>query len=311
MKFPAAGGVFPTKDQMADYLQEYATRFALPVASNMRVESLTREGDDFVAVCDGNTFVAGHVVVAISNYQAPRIPAFASELGSSIRQLSAFEYSNSGELPAGPVLIVGVGNSGAEIAKDVVSTHPVLLAGKTTGELPFSVASFLGRPVMVHLLNRIVFPRLLSVDTPIGRRARPRALTQHVPLIRVRSKDLDALGVQRVGRTVGARDGLPVLDDDSIVEVGSVIWCTGYTPGFRWIQMPVFDETGAPEHERGVVGSMPGLYFVGLYFLTTMSSATVHGVSRDASRIAELVADRARNGAGLGLDKPGREHATI
>jgi putative flavoprotein involved in K+ transport len=192
-----------------------------------------------------------------------------------------------------------------------VATHPVVLAGRITGEVPFSQSSFLGRHLMVHVLNRLVFPRILSVDTPMGRRARPGALAGHVPLIRVRSKDLGALGVRRVGRVVGVRSGFPLLEDDRTVEVGSVIWCTGYTPGFDWIKMPVFDGSGEPRHERGVVASMPGLFFVGLHFLTAMSSAMVHGVSKDAARIAEQVSAGVHDEATPDVENPTLERVEV
>ena len=305
MRFPGDPGAWPSKDAMADYLETYARTFVLPVRSGMRVDELTRgpDGDGFIARCGDETFTARTVVVAMSNYQVPRIPAFAAELSPAIRQLNAGEYRTPGQLLPGRVLLVGAGNSAAEIAKELASDHQVTVAGPSTGEVPGSFTSFVSRHVVVHVLNGIVFSHVMSVNTPVGRKARPKIMTQGVPLIRVKSKDLARLGVQRAGRVTGVVDGKPVLDGGTVADVENIVWCTGFTPGLSWLRMPILDERGEPRHERGVASDVPGLYFVGLHFLTSMSSAMVHGVGRDAARIAGLVRDRAADGGPLQTSK--------
>jgi putative flavoprotein involved in K+ transport len=94
------------------------------------------------------------------------------------------------------------------------------------------------------------------------------------------------MGVTRVPRTVGVRDGRAVMEDGQVLDVANVVWCTGYEPGFSWIDLPIFDERGLPQHQRGIVDGEPGLSFVGLQFLYAMSSAMIHGVGRDAEYIA-------------------------
>ena len=293
MRMPGDPAGSPTKDEMAGYLEDYAARFDLPVLTGHRVTALRREGDAFTAETASATVRAHQVVVAMSNYQRPRIPAFAAELDADIRQLHAAAYLNPAQLLPGRVLIVGAGNSGAEIANDIAAGHEVIMAGPSTGEVPGSYSGFLNRHVLVHVLNGLVFPHLMSVDTPIGRRARPKIMTHGVPLIRVKSRELARLGVVRAARVTGAQDGLPVVDGVP-VDVANVVWCSGYDAGFDWIELPILDDRGEPRHERGVVPEEPGLYFVGLHFLTSMASAMVHGVGRDASRIAALAAARSR-----------------
>lgn len=297
MRMPGDPAVSPSKDEMADYLEAYAARFDLPVLPGHRVTALTLDGDGFAAETEAGTFRAARVIVAMSNYQRPRIPAFASQLDPDIRQLHAAGYTHPAQLRPGPVLIVGAGNSGAEIAKDIADEHAVIVAGPSTGEVPGSYTGFLNRHVVVHALNGVVFPRLLSVDTPVGRRLRPKAMTRGVPLIRVKSRDLALLGVVRAQRVTGVQDGLPVVDG-SPVEVTNVVWCSGYEPGLDWVRLPILDDRGEPRHDRGVVPEVPGLYFVGLHFLTSMASAMVHGVGRDAARIAALAASSSRRAAG-------------
>jgi putative flavoprotein involved in K+ transport len=136
---------------------------------------------------------------------------------------------------------------------------------------------------------------VLTIKTPMGRKARPNALKGGAPLIRVKRADLTTAGVQRVPRVVGVRNGLPLLEDARTLDVANVIWCTGFHPGFSWIDLPVFADSGAPLHEGGVVTSEPGLYFVGLHFLYAFSSTMIHGVGRDADRIAAAIAARRRD----------------
>jgi putative flavoprotein involved in K+ transport len=292
MPMPRPGDDFITKDQMADYLEAYAVRFELPVRTGVRVEHLTREGERFVLTAGGRRIEADQVVVAMANYQQPKLPAFAGKLEPAIVQLHSREYKNPSQLRPGRVLIVGAGNSGAEIAMDVAATHETWVAGRDTGHLPFRVGSTLGQRVLAPLVLRVLFHRVFSVSTPIGRRMRPKMMHGAGPLIRQRPKDLLAAGIQRVPRMAGVQDGRPLLEDGRVLDVENVIWCTGFHPGFGWIDLPVFDEQGEPKHERGIVGEEPGLYFVGLNFLYAYSSTMVHGVGRDAKRIAEALAKR-------------------
>jgi putative flavoprotein involved in K+ transport len=292
MPFPAGRHELVTKDAMADYLEDYATHFALPVRSSQRVERLTRDGDGFCLDLGETRLHANQVIVAMSSHQSPRVPAFATKLDAGITQLHSIEYRNPSQLQPGGVLIVGAGNSGAEIAKDLAPDHEIWLSGRDVGQLPFQIDGFMGRNLLVRLVLRGLFHRVLTVGTPMGRRMRPKVLTESGPLIRLKAKELEALDVHRVGRTAGAEDGKPSLDDGQVLDVANVIWCTGFHPGFSWIDLPIQGEH-EPKHHRGIAEGEPGLYFVGLEFLSSMSSDMVHGVGRDAKRIASLAAKRA------------------
>jgi putative flavoprotein involved in K+ transport len=293
MPFPAPRHRFPTKDEMADYLEAYAARFDLPVRTGVRVTRLTRRGERYLVEAGEHRFEADHVVVAMATFQDPRVPAFAADLAPEIRQLHSVEYRRPSQLQPGGVLVVGAGNSGAEIALEAVRTgHETWLSGRDTGKVPFRIDTVLSRYVLQPLLLRVIFHRLLTVDTPMGRKARPKIISSGGPLIRTKPKDLIAAGVRRVPRTAGIKDGRPVLEDGTVLDVTNVVWCTGFHPGFSWIDLPVLDEHGEPKHERGLLPQEPGLSFVGLHFLYSMSSTMIHGVGRDAERIAEAVEQR-------------------
>jgi putative flavoprotein involved in K+ transport len=289
MAFRAPGDSFPTKEQVADYMVDYAKRFRLPVRNGIRVDRLWREGGRFLMTAGTERFEADNVVVAMANYQVPRIPEFAPKLDPRIVQLHSHEYRNPSQLRQGGVLIVGVGNSGADIGIEVARTHPTWMSGKESGYIPFSIESFIARNFLVRLV-RFMGHHVLSLRTPIGRNARPKMLHRATPLVRVKPQDLVAAGIERVGRTVGAKHGLPLLADGRTLDVQNVIWCTGYRPEFPWIALPIFGEDDDPIHEQGIVTSVPGMYFVGLHFLYAMSSATLTGVGRDAVRVVKDIA---------------------
>jgi putative flavoprotein involved in K+ transport len=290
MPFPGYHWGFPSKNEMADYLESYARRFDLRVETGVRVERLTREGDRFVATSRDRRFEADNVVVAMSSWQRPRVPDYAHELDPRIVQLHVADYKNPGQLQEGDVLVVGAGNSGGEVAIELVRTHKVLLSGAGNGAIPFRPESVAAR-VLMPFVGRVVFHRVLTTGTPIGRKARPKWISTGQPLIRVKPKDLAAVGVERVPRVTGVRSGLPQLEDGRSVDVANVVWCTGFHPGFSWIDLPVLGPQ-EPLHRRGIVGSEPGLYFIGLKFLYSVSSEQIQGVGRDADYIAGKIAAR-------------------
>ena len=291
MKFPASRGAFITKDEMADYLEDYAAHFKLPIRTGVRVDRLSRSGNRFAVSAGELSFEADNVVVAMANYQQSRKPTFANELDPRIVQLHSNEYRNPSGLQEGSVLVVGVGNSGADIGMEVVKTHPTLLAGKEDGHIPFRIEKFFARHVGVSIV-RFVGHHVLTVRNPLGRKVRQTFHGTAAPLIRVKPKDFEPAGIERIGRIAGVRDGLPVTEDDRVLDVDNVIWCTGFRPGFSWIDLPILGDGQEPMHERGVVAREPGLYFVGLDFLFSATSDTITGVQRDARRIAKHLSSR-------------------
>ena len=170
--------------------------------------------------------------------------------------------------------------------------HPIWMSGRGTGHIPFRIDTFLARHLLVPLVLRVMFHRVFTTGTPIGRRMRAKMdLHKGGPLVRVKPRDLKAAGVERVPRTAGVQDGLPVLEDGRVLDVANVIWCTGFTPGFSWIKLAVFGEA-EPLHERGVATSEPGLYFLGLEFQYAFSSVMVQGAGRDAEHVVGVLASR-------------------
>ena len=285
--YPGPGWSYPTAKELADYLEAYALRFELPVQSATAVKRLAKEGERYLVDCGVRRFAADNVVVATGFYGTPSVPDFASELDPRIVQMHSSEYRDPSQLRPGGVLLVGAGNSGADIGMEVSATHRTWLSGRDKGQIPFRIE---------HPLRRVVLPVLwfvashvLTMRTPLGRKVHPHVLEGGAPRIRVKSQDLLGAGVECVAKTVDAHDGLPVLEDGRVMDVENIIWCTGFRQDFGWIDVPIFGDDTQPTHERGVT-SEPGLYFVGLDFLYSFTSENVGGVGRDARHIARRIA---------------------
>ena len=203
MPFPAPANSFPTKDAMADYLEAYAARFALPMRTGVKVDGLSRQSGRFVVMAGDERFEAAHVVVAMANYQQPRVPAFAGELDPGIVQFHSSAYRNPSQLRDGGVLIVGAGNSGAEIAMEVSRSHTTWVSGRDIGHIPFRIEGVGAKLIGTWLIVRVGFHHLLTMDTPIGRKMRAQFLAEGTPLIRTKPKDLAAAGVDTCSQNRG------------------------------------------------------------------------------------------------------------
>lgn len=284
--FPGPGDRFPTRDEVAAYLEDYARSFELPVRSGVRVERVEAGPAGYVVVAGHLHYQAANVVVATGTFGRPWTPPFASELDGGIRQLHSSEYRNTSQLQAGAVLVVGASHSGADIANEAGDEHPTVLAGHVHGEAPMDIE---GRPA------RLLWPVLgfmarhvLTLRTPVGRKARPEIRAHGGPLLRYRSKDLAAKGVEMIAeRVTGTKGGRPVLESGRVMDVANVIWCTGFRQDFSWIHLPVIGDDGWPRERRGVVEDILGLYFMGLAFQYSFSSMLLLGAGCDARHVVE------------------------
>jgi putative flavoprotein involved in K+ transport len=220
----------------------------------------------------------------------PKLPSFAGQLDPRVAQLHSAEYRNPSQLQEGAVLVVGAGNSGAEIAYELAETRRCLLAGSSNGELPVPHGSRRSRAMMRAI--RFFGHHVVRTDTRIGRKVGPKVAVKGPPLIRRKEADLAAAGIERVGRVAGVQDGLPLLEDGRTLDVANVVWCTGFRSDFSWIDLPAFDGDGRPLHVRGVVDAVPGLYFAGLIFQYSLTSDVLPNGGRDADYVARHIAVR-------------------
>jgi putative flavoprotein involved in K+ transport len=280
---------FPTHNEMADYLEAYAKRFDLPVRSSVRATRVSRSGSGFSVETSHGVLQCDRVVIATGGYSRPVVPPFATEVAPEIRQLHSSAYKNPSQLE-GTVLVVGAGNSGAEIALEAVrSGHQAWLSGRHPGQVPFRIETRKAKLLVPIVM--FAFRRVLNLDTPLGRKVHREAIEHGTPLVRTKQSDLEAAGVQRVGRLAGVRDGLPITEDDQVLEPQTVVWCTGYRPDYSWIDLPVADDAGHPITERGVSPEI-GLYFIGVEFQYAAASSTIQGLDQDARYLMRAMAEQ-------------------
>jgi putative flavoprotein involved in K+ transport len=278
MPFPAPADTYPTKDEVADYLAEYADRFELPVLLNTTVTSLEQEGDGFAVHTSQGTLRAQQVVVATGPFQNPVIPPVAEGLDPAVVQLHSVDYRNPSQLPAGPVVVVGAGNSGLQIADELADQHPVTVAvGARSPQLP---QRFLGQDLF-WWLTRL---RLISkpADSRLARRMRGRGDL----IIGSSLKALRRRGVTIGPRVVSTSAKGVTLADGTQVAAASVVWATGFRSDYSWIHVPRVLSDGRVLHERGV-SEVPGLFFLGLPWQHTRGSALLGFVKEDAAWLAE------------------------
>lgn len=343
---------FMRKDEILAYLQGFRESFDPPIEEGVTVRRVVADPGGGYAVATSEGVVhAGQVVVASGGYQRPIIPRLAERLPDSIVQIHSEQYRRPDALPDGAVLVVGSGQSGAQIAEDLhLAGRHVHLA---VGDAPRCARFYRGRDVVDWLAD------LKYYDMPVEQhplREGVRDNTNHYVTGRDGGRDIDlrrfALeGMSLYGRLEALEQGhlrfsatlaaaldradatynginasidryieqcrqdaarplpadlpppsvyTPVWSPDVepteldlvAAGIGSVVWCIGFEPDFRWLHAPVFDGRGQPVHHRGVTGQR-GLYFLGLPWLHTWGSGRFSGVARDAEHLAaRIVATR-------------------
>jgi putative flavoprotein involved in K+ transport len=282
MAFPAPADTYPTKDPVADYLQAYATAFDLPVRLNAKATELRRLDDGSFEVHTADaTFQARQVVVATGPFQVPFVPPQARGLDPSVTQLHSADYRNPQALPEGPVLVVGGGNSGFQIAEELAATRTVDLSIATRYPM---LPQRLGGRDLFWWLTRLGLLRVTVTSRP-GRRMSRRDF-----VIGTNRRRLERKGVRFRPRLVDAEGRTVRFADHSLLEdVGVVVWATGYRSDYDWIHIPGVVREGHVVHRRGVT-EVPGLYFLGLSWQHTRGSALLGFVNDDAAYLADYIA---------------------
>lgn len=293
MDFPADDPEYrPHKDEVADYLATYAEQFDLPVRLETEVTRIGKNNGTYRLATSRGPVEARAVVVATGAYQHPDVPAFAGELPDGIFTCHSSTYENPSQLRTGDVMVVGAGNSGTQIAAEIAEAKPdartVWLAGPETGRLP---RRLLGLDIYRYLVPTVFRARR---DSFFGRRLYEKMRDGGDPVFKNEHRKMQAAGVERTGRITGLENGALLDEEGGRYETDNVIWCTGFRPDFSWIDPIETGSDGYPRHERGVAKDCPGLYFVGLRWLSTGSSSLIGGVGRDAEYVAGAIRDHLR-----------------
>jgi len=283
MPFPGAKDIYPTKDQMADYLESYAMKFSLPVRSGVKVIHMSYRDNNYEIDTSSGRLFSEKVVIATGTNPIPYIPAISSDLDPGIFQIHSSSYIRPEILPAGDVLVVGAGTSGIEIAVEVSKNHKTYISGNPTFHIPDILIEH-GGQLFWWFLNNIV-----TIRTPIGKKVKSKINNGGSPLIRISANDLDNAGIKRFPRVAGVKDGFPQFEDGTVLRISAIIWATGYKPDFSWIEPDVTAAAGWPLTYRGGSTVCKGLYFVGMPFQYALTSGLVGGVGKDARYISKKI----------------------
>lgn len=281
LALPGEQDGYPTKDELADYLENYARHFDLPVALNTKAEKLEKTDRGFVVETNQGNYLAQNVIIATGPFQKPFTPDFSRQLSDDVFQVHSAYYRNPTQLKEGPVLVVGAGNSGVQIATELAQDREVFLSvGKPMKMFPHKI------------LNKSLFwwfdvlgISKITINSKLG-----RYMKENDPIIGKESKPFIKKGKIRLcPRTKSVEGNRFFFEDGSHCDVNNVIWATGFHPDYSWIHVKgIFDHNGNPIHKRGET-PVSGLYFLGLSWLYTRGSALLLGVGKDAEYLTNIM----------------------
>jgi putative flavoprotein involved in K+ transport len=291
LRFPAGARNYPSKDEMAAYLQRYAARFGLPVATGTAVCALRATASGFEAVTDEGAVTADQVVVATGPYDRPHIPAAAADLASTVHQLHSSRYCRPADIASGSVHVIGGGNSAAQLACELAGTHDVtVVSSRPPWFLPQTMAG-----VSLYWWLYATGTLNADADKPVSRFVRDRG----DPVIGKELQERVAAGDIRLlpQRVTGARNDRLQLADGTSLPVEAVLWCTGFRPDYGWIDIPgAINDEGRPVHTGGA-SPVAGLHWMGLPWQTRMNSGIIDGIDRDARATADRIVEKHRTGS--------------
>lgn len=286
MPFPASPRYAPTGGEFAGYLEAYAERIHAPLHTRVRVSRVGRvAGGGFTIHSDQGVWTAARVIVATGGDARAHVPELSSRLDPAIAQRHTGQYRRPADLPGARVLVVGCGSSGVQLGVELArSGRQVTVAGKPTMRVPRRLLAIAGGAWFA------VLHHMLTLATPIGRKAARRAPHVGAPLIGIGPADLDAAGASRGERFTGVVDGMPQLEGGRVIECDAVLWATGYRPELGFIDGLPLDDRGLPAHQRGFSTDVPGIAFLGLPFQYGLTSTLIGGAGRDAAHLASACA---------------------
>lgn len=287
LKFNAPKGHYPSKYEVSDYFKSYVKKFDIPVQLNTLVTSVKKSVKGFHVIYNEGEILAKNIIVATGPFHIPYTPPCHTKISEEVLQMHSNYYKNSKQLQEGDVLVVGGGDSGYqildEISKDKKSKMVYFSGDTKVKTLP---QQFLGKTLWwwFTLIGFLKFNKYSWIGKKIS--------TSLQPVIGTDVKEiLSRENVVTVGRTKDALDNEVVFENKKVTSIKNIIWATGYRPNFKWIEGLELDSDNYPKNYRGV-SNIEGLYFIGLPWMYTRGSATLGGVSKDASYLADIISEK-------------------
>jgi putative flavoprotein involved in K+ transport len=273
---------YPTKDEIADYLSKYAATFSLPIQTDTTVEGLYKLKEGFKVITNRGELTTNIVVVATGPFQKPFLPEISNSLSDKVLQIHSSKYKNPLQLNNGSVLVVGGGNSGAQIAVELSKEREVFLSiGHQMKFLPQDI----GKKSIFWYFNKLGIYSA-SYKTMVGKFIK----NQPDPIFGMELKKLINSGkIKLKTRTVSVENDTIEFDDNSSLRTNNIVWSTGFKMDYSWIKITeALNEKGMPLHQRGVT-QIAGLYFLGIPWQFSRGSALIQGVGTDANHLINQI----------------------
>ncbi|MCS1351869.1 NAD(P)/FAD-dependent oxidoreductase [Mechercharimyces sp. CAU 1602] len=281
--FPGKQDEYPHKEEVVTYLQQYAKQFALPIQFDTRVRMVRKEKNIFRLTTSKGEYTAERLVVATGPFQQPARPSFADQFSPEVTQLHSAEYRHPGQLRTGNVIVIGGGNSGAQIAAECAPHYETFISVRHP--LRFVPERVAGHSIFWYYDKLGFLDAALTTRRGAWLKRQPEKIygTQLKELIKQRRVEVKA---EAVGVSEGHR---LTFAGGSSMAVDNVIWATGYRSDYSWLHIEkAFDEEGELLHEWGS-SPVSNLYFVGLRWLSSRGSALLGWVKKDAKRVVKQI----------------------
>ena len=287
LNFDAPRGAYPDKYEVANYFKAYVKTFDFPVQLNTLVTSVRKTEKGFVISHKDGVLEAENVMVATGPFHTPCTPPCHTKLSDSVLQMHSNNYKGPHQLQDGDVLVVGGGDSGYQILDEISvdKSREVYFSGIT--DVKSIPHQFLGKTLWwwLSLTGFLSYNKYSWIGKKISRTTQPIIGTDVKEIL---SRD----NVYAVGRTKDALNETVIFEKQKVSSIKNIVWSTGYRPNFTWIEGLELDEDHYPKNYRGV-SNIDGLYFIGLPWMYTRGSATLGGVSKDASYLADIISNQA------------------
>lgn len=275
LDLPEAVSYYPDSIDIADYLERYREHFDLPVRGNFRVRQVSLLDGAFTVSSAEDSLTAAAVVIAAGPFDTPRVPPCADKLSREIGQLHSRDYANPGSVGTGTILVVGGGNSAAQLAEELAAAGRTVTIA-SNGKIAFAPRRILG----VSLFRVMDLTGMLRADKDawVSKYARPYSDT----VIGFGLRKLIKAGIvrHRPHRVVDCADREVVFADGSRERYDNVVWATGFRPHYDWVNIDGALDDGVPRQDRGL-SPVQGLFWLGLPWQSRLNSALINGVAGD------------------------------
>ena len=283
LKFDAPKGHYPTKVEVANYFKQYVKQFQIPVQLNTLITSVRKTKEGFFVTHKDGEIKAKNVIVATGPFHIPYTPPCHTKISDTILQMHSNYYKSVDQLQEGDALVVGGGDSGYQILDEISkdASRTVYFSGVTkVNSIP---QQFLGKTLWwwFTLIGFLSYNKYSWIGKKISSFPQPIIGTDVKEI-------LSRKNVISSGRTKDALQNEIIFENNRVSSIKNIVWATGYRPNFKWIEGLELDGNNYPKNHRGV-SNIDGLFFIGLPWMYTRGSATLGGVSKDASFLANII----------------------